>query len=942
MDDEKTIPVRTGSAPAAHDADAQKNEESAGGRLRRLKKEYGHLALCFLVPMGLMFLMYLAHKVYPFGEESVLILDLNGQYVYYFEALRRILHGEGSLIYSFWRTLGGEFLGIVAYYLASPLSLLVGIFPKENITEALLTIFLLKTGLCGLTFGIYLHKTQKRNPVAVVIFATMYALTAYAVVQQHNTMWIDNVIFLPLVLLGVENIIRRGKFRLFVVTLSLSVLSNFYIGYMTCIFVAVYFFYYYFSRTPEDRNPLGETNHFPRSLLRIGVYSAIVIAISAVILLPAYYSLTFGKTTFSNPSYDFTQKFDFLDAISKMYFGSYDTVRPEGLPFLYCGMLTFLLFPLYFISPRVRTREKVATALLIVFFFVSFNGSTIDLFWHGMQRPNWLNYRYSYMLCFVFLLMAYKAFDAITEIGYRPILLSGAAIALVLLILQKMEFSNLPDLTAVWASLAFLGLYLLLMRGATFHRPDIRETTSLVLALMVSLEMFCGGLANMIALGADVIYSSRTSYRSFIDRVQPIVDEVKASDNSFYRMEKTVHRKTNDNMSLGMRGLSNSTSTLNASVVGWLQKLGIASKSHWTKYSGSTPALDSLLGIRYLIAEDDEAVSPLYTPYRTDETNKLIAYENPYALSLAYSVSPMITEFDLEDKTQLSPFERMNWLTARMLGETRSINLFRATKVNNIDYRNTEISMVVGHKKYAPEEGRTAKITYYLTAESSEMLYCYFPSDYPREVSMTVNSHPIGNFFGNETFCIKQIGSFEPGTEIKVIVTLEDKDLYLAINQSFFYYLDETVFKDVIDRLDDGQFVIDTFTEDSFSGTIDVAEGQEMVFTTIPYDAGWVVKLDGAEVTKMKMMDTLLAFEAAPGHHTLTLEYRPACITYGVILTLTGLCAFGAAMLLETLRARRAGDPDAAPDPDGGTDGDEAADALPENTEETDDKEPNE
>jgi uncharacterized membrane protein YfhO len=898
-DENATVLPDAADKPAADPA-------PTGGRIARLWHDKWYLVLCFSVPAVLMFLIYVAHRVYPFGEESVLVLDLNGQYVYYFEALRKLLHGEGSFLYSFGRSLGGEFMGIFAYYLASPFSFIVALFPKKYITEALLVMFLLKTGLCGLNFGIYLGATRRRNPVAVILFSTMYALSAYAVVQQHNTMWIDNVLFLPLILLGEEALIRRGKYRLFVVTLSLAVLSNFYIGYMTCIFVAVYFFYSYFSQTPEERNPLGLKHHFPRTLVRMGVYSLIAVCIAAVIILPAYYSLTFGKTTFSNPNYTFTQKFDFLDAISKMYFGSYDTVRPEGLPFLYTGMLTFLLLPLYFLAPHIRVREKIAAGLLVTFFFISFNGSTIDLIWHGFQRPNWLNYRYSFMLCFVFLVMAYKAFEEIRRIGYRSIILSVTLIAGLLLILQRMDLSNLPDLVAVWPSLAFLGVYLLLMRACTDGRGDIRETGALILALAVSLEMFCAGLVNVVYLGADVVYSSRTSYRSFIDRLQPIVDELKGQDDSFYRMEKTIHRKTNDNLALGMRGLSNSTSTLNASVIEFLRLAGLSSKSHWTKYFGSTPIVDSLLGIRYVITENSANPSPLYVPYYADTDRSLTAYYNPYALSVAFGVSTDLEEYDFGTKEVISPFVRLNQLVTKMLGESRTRKLFRMAKTDNIDYTYCDVSMVVGHNKYTPsEDGKKAKITYTLTAESAEVLYCYFPSDYPREMSITVNGRAVGSFFANETFAIRSLGTFAPGSEIKIVLTLEDKELYLAASEPFFYYLDEAVFRDVMEKLGDSVFEIEEFTEDSFRGAISVAEGDELIFTSIPYDEGWVITVDGESVQPVRVCGALLAFETTPGTHTLVMEYRPSCVRNGLALTALGLGLFAVSICVGSIRARR-------------------------------------
>ena len=138
--------------------------------------------LSFLIPFLTFFLVYVSRLVYPFGNGTVLVLDLNAQYIYFFEALRDALVGEGSIIYSFERALSGEFLGIFAYYLASPLSLLVALFPKENIQEAMLLIILAKCGLCGLTANIYLTKTRKLSEVGALIFSTCYALSSYGII----------------------------------------------------------------------------------------------------------------------------------------------------------------------------------------------------------------------------------------------------------------------------------------------------------------------------------------------------------------------------------------------------------------------------------------------------------------------------------------------------------------------------------------------------------------------------------------------------------------------------------------------------------------------------------------------------------------------------------------------------------------------------------------
>ena len=124
-----------------------KNNEKLSG----LRNEYGYLGYSFLIPATIMLAIYLALGHKPLGDLSVLTLDLNAQYVYFYEALREFVCGDASLLYSFSRSLGGEFMGIYAYYVASPLSYLVVLFPKSMMLFALLAIIVIKIGLCLLS-----------------------------------------------------------------------------------------------------------------------------------------------------------------------------------------------------------------------------------------------------------------------------------------------------------------------------------------------------------------------------------------------------------------------------------------------------------------------------------------------------------------------------------------------------------------------------------------------------------------------------------------------------------------------------------------------------------------------------------------------------------------------------------------------------------------------
>lgn len=879
--------------------------KSLGEHFREFAAEKKYLLLCFFVPLGIMGLLYLCMSVYH-GGECVLVLDLNGQYVYFFEALRSFLHGDGSLLYSFGRALGGDFIGIFAYYLSSPFSLLVAIFPKENITEALLTILLLKTGCCGLTFGIYLEATRKeRNRTAAVIFSVMYALCGYCVVMQHNTMWFDNVIFLPLIMLGIEQLVRHGKFGLYTFALTWAVISNFYIGYMSCIFAAVYFVYYMLSSSPDERNPRGERLHSLKAFGRMALYSLISVTICAALIFGTYYSLTLGKTTFSNPNYSPTQRFDWMDILPKFLIGSYDTVRPEGLPFVYCGTLMLILAPLYFFAPHVKPRKKIASGCLIAFFLVSFNVSTIDLFWHGMQKPNWLNYRYSYMLCFFLILFAYTAFVRLREIGYRKAVGVCGIISLMLLVIQKQGYDNANTFSTIWLSLAIIGIYLCVLWAVCAEGEERRQTASLVLALLVGTEMFGGGLMNMSSLDDDVRYSLSSGYRSFIDGLTPVVESIKADDDSFYRMEKNHHRKTNDNLALGIRGLSNSTSTLNSETISLLHDFGLSSKSHWSKYLGGTPVSDSLFGIKYIIA--DNTRDEIFEEYEVTELgdDDYTVYRNPYALAPIFTVDPMLEELNIHDDFA-SPFTRMNEIVSAMLGIENGVHIFKnAVYAADINPGSMQTSTVAGHTKYEKTESGFQRVTFSVRITSEDVLYCYFPTDYLRESYLYVNGLKQGSVFGNETDRIIELGSFEVGDTVEIALEPLDDCVYIKNNESYFCYLNSEDFEKYMPRLLEGQMEIDSFTESSFKGSITAENGRLLVCTSIPYDEGWNISVDGVRAEPVKLCGGLLGFYVEEGEHALTLNYFPRALTYGLIVQVVGIAALVACIVITEKRRKK-------------------------------------
>ena len=866
-------------------------------------EEYRYLGFAFLIPIVLMYLLYVAMEVYPFGNGSVLVLDLNGQYVYFYEALRAWIYGDGSLLYSFGRSLGGEFMGIYAYYIASPFSYIVALFPKDRMLEALLTIFLLKAGCCGFTFGFYLHKTApKINKLSIVTFSIMYAMCAYCVVQQHNSMWIDAVLWLPILTYGIEELIKKGHFRIFVVALTVTMMSNFYIGYMVCLYTLAYFFFYYFKTAEKHiNNPYREKKHFLKSFLRIGIYSVIALGAAMVIWLSAYYALTFGKDEFTNPSWAFKAKFTFMELLTKLLPGSFDTVRPEGLPFIYCGTLVLFLVPLYFLSKKFSIREKIFSLAFIAFFLVSFCLNPLDLIWHGFQNPNWLNYRYSFMLCFILLVLAYKAFCELPQIKPQWLFGIGCAIGMFVIVAEQFDYESyikaegtLDPFQIIWFSLIAAAIYTVMLYLICINRNKAAKKRSLsfVLFFFVCIEMTLNGISNVFALDRDVVYSSYSSYNTFLTEIRPIVGELQEMDTSFYRSEKTDVRKTNDNMGLNMRGLSNSTSTLNLSTIKFLNQMGYSSSSHWSKYQGGNLANDSLLGIKYIVdANELYYNSQLLEQYceKVLEDANYSVYRNPYALSVAFGVDDAVSALNLE--TYYNPYERINDMITAMLGAEEEIQVFVPITGDKVvtTTTNCETSSIAKHTKYVAEvSSRDAILHYTITCEEDCTLYFYLPSEYPREVGMKVNSVDYGTFYGNETSRSRLIGNYEAGDTVLVSLTLHKENLYVKKNVPVAYKLNWDLLASSMEQLAQTQFIIDEdYSETYLPGTLTTTKDDQMILATIPYDEGWIVTVDGEEVEIYETMDALIAFHVeSAGEHELMLRYRPKTFVVGLASTI--------------------------------------------------------
>ncbi len=865
--------------------------------------------LIFFLPAAVLFAAYAVFGVHPFGDMSVLVLDLNGQYVYYFENLRDVLHGNGSPFISWSRNLSGEIMGMFAYYLASPFTLIPMVLPRSMMTESLLIMQLCKVGTAGITFFYYLRHSKGCSDPVCLIFSLLYSLMGYMVEQLMNPMWLDGLIYLPLIIRGIELIIDENGWLHFIIPLALMYMAHFYIGWMITFFAVIYFLYYYFAGQREYKLSLRS---FFRSGIKFACGGVLAAFCAAWVLFPLYYSLKLGKFDFSKPSYEWKTQFDFLDFFKNMLPNTYDTCRPEGSPVVYCGVITIILAPLYFLNSRIRFRHKIGFGAVLMTILLSMYLSTADLAWHGFQVPNWLPYRYSFTFSFILLIMGALAFERLEGITLKDLGLTGLFIAVYAFHVSKQGFDGTDLLLTSWYTVIFTFIYCLFIRAVKLSKRDARRVLTYTMGIVIVGELFGSSLAMMNAIDDDVTYSKYSSYNRYItfgrDTVNMIYETDPFEQSGFYRIEKNYHRTVNDAMAMGNFGISHSSSTLNAAPIQFLRRMGFSYGGHYIKYKGATYVTDAILGIKYVmeketvdIGSEDEMKIPESKVYdkliltnesafnngEKDQKDVFAVYENPNALPLAFMADDAIlgTSFDLDN-----PFENQNQLLSYLVSDEYT-EYFKKIPVLSTIPENAKQSSYGTHTKYTPiETGKNSHIEFIFNAPTDDIVYFYMPSSYERRVNLWLNKEFLDYYFEGGNMVVQTLGRFSPGEEVSLITTITDDKNEVLFKDKLFYYLDEEKFHEAVDTLRQHPLNISEFKEDHIKGTI-TAEKDGIMFTTISYEPGWTVKVDGKEVEPVKLCDALIGVELTAGEHEIEMTFFPEGLGTGIICSLSGLFA---------------------------------------------------
>lgn len=852
--------------------------------------------------------VYLANIVYPIGINSILCVDLYHQYAPLFAELWDKLMSGGSLLYS-WQSGGGAaWLGNFFNYLSSPFTFIICLFPRENITEAIALIVLLKSVLASFTFSLFINKKTEDKTPLISAFGVLYSCCGWFVAYYWDVMWLDALYLLPLVALGIEKLIDSKKSAFYIISLALTFLTNYYMAYMVCIFSVAYFLYYFFSNNSNIfskdlkitfknlKNNLFINRGFNFAFSSFGA-----VLICSVALLPVFISLSSSSATgdpFPKAPVTYFNIFDFLvQHLTAIEPTVRSSAKEVFLPNVSCGVLSAILLSLFFLTKNISKKEKILSSAFLGFLFAGFYINYLDFIWHGFHSPNDLPFRFSFMYSFVLLLIAFRTLSHIKEIPVKYIKLAASAFIIFLLITQKLGSENFTE-GALWINLVFVIIYsVILLLLANKKYPQ--KTVAILLLILVCTEYTIGNSTKYEILipREDYIYD----YSTFSE-IKKKLDK----EESFYRMELLKGRPTMAPCLYGFNGVSFFTSMANEQVAKNQKLLGMQSNNiNSCIYNTQTPVYNAFFGIKYILNSPIGSIQQLPADYfeLINRNIDFTAYKNNYSLPLGFAVDEAIINVSIDNE---NPFVNQSKLFKSATGVSK---VFENVEIESVEVDNLKLDEKALKENNSAEYSvkylgdANAKIDLKAGADGEAYIYIFSEKETVESVVYSSNENSTTQDVGGESY-IFYVGKVKKGDSITATVNIplddESEKPELAKDKLHIYgaVVNKEKFEEGYNKLKKSPFNISEFDDTHFSGTVTMPENS-ILYTSINFDKGWHVTVDGvpADDKIIVLENCLTGIDLDEGEHTIEFTFVPEGLYEGLIVSFVSI-AIGLIVLL--------------------------------------------
>lgn len=918
-------------------AKTPKAEKLKGENSARFYNKVIFIAIAFLVPFTIMTIAFAAYKIAPFGifatmvesiayqlgqafptlgidvvpniakpwgDKQMLVVDLWHQYYPFLVDLQDKLQSGGSLFWTWSVGMGSNFIAMMSYYLLSPLNFLSVFIPEDALVGYLAVATVIKISCAGMFTAISMQIIFKRNDLSLVFFSVLFALCSFNMGYYWCTIWLDSVAMLPLVVAGTVSLLRDGKFKLFIISLSLAVVFNYYIGLFIC--VAVLF------------TAIGYTvscwNSFSKSLkdlLRTLVCSVTALLATAPITVPAYLAL---QNCYKSAS-TFPTRFDInigtddaegvLEALHLVFSNVLSFIEPtskEGLPNVACGLLCIALLGIFFCARKIKLGEKLFCLISLLFMVASFIFRHLDYIWHGFHYPNMLPYRFSFLVSFLLIYMAFRAFTLIEKSSYLDVIISALVFALIVLGYFLREDEKFNKATII----ASIAVGVLMLTALLIYTLKLipKKALCVILCVIVMGEMCATAIIGVGTVGTTTT-SGYPKDGPNVERLVSHIDKWETEGNpDIFRTEVATTQTLNDGALNTYNGISVFNSMANVSITKYVEYLGCTGWKAGNRYTyyESSPVTNTILNLKYLISRGDS----VYNTYleEVDRSGNVVLYKNTAYLPMGYMTNSALENFIVEDST-INPFENQIkfWQMATGIEEP----VYTQLSIKDVGHSSSDLltysKTAEGTYTFSPKDKTSekhVKFNYY--PEEDSLLFGYFyVSGAENKGNVYLNDENRSSIMNVKQASIFSIGEIKGGDKVSLYCSLSPESSSSV--RAFCYALNKDVYEEGLKILGESTLRATKATDTVLEGTVNATK-DGLLYTSIPYEKGWTVQVDGEEKEVVAVGNGVCAVKLTKGEHTVKFSYVPDGFAIGVIAFAVAIIIFTAMCLLTSKRFR--------------------------------------
>ena len=875
------------------------------GTLGVLAEYWPQFLLAFLFPTLTVLAAFAVTGCYPFGDRTILTVDLYHQYCPFLVAFRdKVLSGE-SIFYSWNDGLGQEYYAAYANYAASPLNIFSLFFTAKTMPVFIEFITCIRAGLASTFMLLFLSANDsKRFDNITVVFSSTYALCGWFISFFWNIMWCDAVVLLPLIALGLRKLLKEGKCGLYIISLAIAIISNYYAGYFLCLFMVLFAPSYYICLFSGDK-PKGDPGRlcfktFIVSAVRFAYSSILAAGASAALTVPTYLILKNCSATGDELKVDYNLGTTLFDFFGRLMVAANPNIR-DGMANVYSGIVIVLLLPLFFLLPArtgIKLKHKIIFGTLLMIMYLSFTNRTLNFIWHGMHFPNQIPYRESFIMSFLLVFIGFLTIRRIRSLGVKYITGSILCSVAFLVLFEKLGSGN-EGYIQIGTTLLFL-----IIQGAALHTvSNVRAGKSeffceTLLTVTMMVEMFA---ASLITIGLVCNHEGFTSYapygRNHVE-VSSYAAKVEGTEGhkNFERTELYPNNVCDIQALYDVKGLSIFSSTARESFVKYMRNYGFHNNNiNGLRNAGLTRVTATLLDVRNLVEIDKtQTVPPLFEKEYSD--NVITSWGNTDALSVGYMTSPNIINYAPAYDDNTDVFSKTNeWVTSMGAG-----NVYKKCKLNPGSESGLSTVDKAGYRLTYTYSSNVPNVEYSFNvivddADIGSDVYVYANSR--KGGIATVKIGDKTRKYEIRSYQIISLGVYD-GTPMELTVKYsESPGTGLLV---FGYQLDREAYDNMLAVLGDEQLEVTNYDTTSLAGHIDVKE-DGLLFLTIPYAEGWKAVVDGEPCEIVPVQDALMGIKLKKGSHDISLKYSPAGFKAGLMISAVSLVLIAAAIAIPAI-----------------------------------------